>query len=177
VLARLLGLLFQLGHFGVHLRVALLRHALDQGGQLGETAGQVRGHGRAAARGRAHDRVAQAPLQHPDLLERAAGVARGLNVQLLARGAEALIRVRYSRGASDREHVVQARRALERGDLPEQRLAGTRAGDALDDDLWPVSARSRICSTAVRMATRSGTAINARPTSMSPVMTWGAPIA
>src|SRR6202163_2255461 len=39
----------------------------------------------------------------------------------------------------------------------------------------PVSARLRICSMAVRSATRSGTAINARPTSISPLNDLGRP--
>src|SRR5437660_1697819 len=39
----------------------------------------------------------------------------------------------------------------------------------------PLSARSRICSTAVSRAINSGTAINARPTSISPVNDLGRP--
>jgi hypothetical protein len=35
------------------------------------------------------------------------------------------------------QHRVQSRGALEGGDLPEQRLARTRTGHALDDDLLP----------------------------------------
>ena len=143
-LARLQGLLCQRGHLHVHLGVALLRDALHQGRQLRETAGQVGGDRSAVAWGRAHDRVAQAPLQHPDLLERAAGVAGGLRVQLLACGAQALVlRAVQLEELRIGEHVVQARRALERGDLPEQRLAGARAGDALNDDF-----RARVCEIA-----------------------------
>ena len=40
---------------------------------------------------------------------------------------------------------------------------------------WPVSARSRICSAAVSTATSSGTAISARPTSISPLNDLGRP--
>ncbi len=137
-LASLLGLLFQRGHFRVHLGVALLRNPFHQRGQLRETAGQVRGDGSAAARRRAHDRVAEASLQHPDLVERLAGVAGGLRVQLLARGPQALIQgAVLVEELAVAQHVVQARRALEGCDLPEQRLAGARAGDALDDDFRP----------------------------------------
>src|SRR5579862_1193490 len=38
---------------------------------------------------------------------------------------------------------------------------------------WPVSARSRICKTAFRMATTSGTAISARPRSIKPLNDLG----
>ena len=134
-LARLLGLLFQCGHFRVHLGVALLGYALDHGGQLREAARQVRSGRGAGAGGRGHDREADASLQYPELVERPAGIVRGLKVQLLAGGGQAFIlgavQVEELRVA---EHVVQARRALEGCDLPEQRLAGTRAGDALNDD-------------------------------------------
>ena len=81
-------------------------------------------------------RGADALLQLPSSSSVCARRAAGEALQLLARGAQALVlgavQVEELRVV---QHLVEARGALERGDLAEQRLAGARARDALDDDL------------------------------------------
>jgi len=57
----------------------------------------------------------------------ASAAARG-GAQALVLGAIQVEELRIG------EHVVQSRRALEGCDLPEQRLAGARGGDALNHD-------------------------------------------
>jgi len=57
-------------------------------------------------------------------------------VELLARAAQPVIlRAVELEELRVLQHLVQARGTLERGDLREQRLAGARPGDSLDDDL------------------------------------------
>ena len=151
----------------------------DERRELREALRQLARGGGILGRGRLHDGLADGLLQLPELLERVARLARRLAVQLFARAAQqrvlGAVQLEQLRVI---EHVVEARRALERGDLPEQRLA--RRAQSVTPWItifWPVSARSRICSTAVSTATSSGTAIRpGRPASVHS-MTWDAPTA
>ena len=76
------------------------------------------------------------------------------------------------------EHVVQARGALERGDLTEQILAGARRGDTFDDDLLAGVGQLR-GSAARRSARRPAAARRSAPGRVASIrsMTWVVPIA
>src|SRR5207248_10710997 len=116
--------------------IALLGDALEEGRQLGETARKIGGRGGAAARRSAHDGVADIPLKTSELLARLCRGGGGVQARLLARRAQELIlRAVKLEERGIREHLIQARRALEGSHLREQLLAGARARDPLDHDL------------------------------------------
>src|SRR5205807_1474771 len=127
---------FECRHLAVDLGIALLGDPLDERRQLRETARKIGGRGGAAARRSAHDGEADTPLQPSELLERLCRVGGGVQAQLLARRAqERILRAVKLEERGIREHLIQARRALEGSHLREQLLAGARARDALDHDL------------------------------------------
>ena len=163
----------------VDLGVTLLGDPFHQSRELREArrAGPTVRRARGADGGCVHQGDADTALQIPDLPQGLLRVARGLQAQLLARVGEALVL-----GAVQVEelrvlqHLVEARGALERGDLPEQRPGWrARRSRPCTTIFCPVSASSRICRTAVKMAASSGTAINARPSSIRPLKDLGRP--
>src|SRR5579862_9469483 len=135
-LARLERTRLQGGDLGIDLGIALLRDALDEGGELVEALGEIRCGARAAAGRRAHDRCAGALLKLAELHQGEARIAGGETLQLLARCAQMLIlRAVELEELGVVEYVEETGRPFEGGNLSEQRLAGARPGDALDDDL------------------------------------------